>query len=222
MCRASWQGYSYQWNDAGTEADLLENLVDSSFKEWTLGDRVHKHTYPARDECNQCHALAAGGVLGFGAAQLNRNFDYAGTVDNQIRALAHAGVFGDAFVLPPLEALPRLPRPSDAAHSTEARVRSYFHSNCSHCHRQDGRWPVIDFRYDTPLVAAGEPNANICNELVPGNAEASKLYVKDSVRESNLPPGFTGKPMPPLATLLPDTRQLPILKDWIDKMTSCP
>jgi hypothetical protein len=221
-CRSSWQGYSYRWNDAGTDADLLENETDSSFKDWKLGETVHKHTYPARDECNQCHALAAGGVLGFQTRQLRRNFDYGGVVDDQLRALAHAGVFGDGFALPSPDTLPRLPRPSDPAHSLTERVRSYFHANCSHCHRQDGRWPVIDFRYDVPLVAAGEPNANICNELVPGSAATSKLFVKDSVRDSNLPPGFTGRPMPPLATLVPDLRQLPVLEAWIDGMKSCP
>ena len=27
-CRASWQGYSYQWNDAGDEATLLDNTSE--------------------------------------------------------------------------------------------------------------------------------------------------------------------------------------------------
>jgi hypothetical protein len=222
MCRSSWQGYSYQWDDAGTEARLLTNESDSVFKDWSIAGRVHKHGYPARDECNQCHALAAGGVLGLQTAQFNRNFDYGGVPDNQLRTLSHIGLFGSSFATTPIDALPRFPTPNDASYTTTERVRSYFHSNCSHCHRSDGRWPVVDFRYDTPLVAATEPNANICNELVPGNAEKSNLFIKDTVRESNLPPGFVGKPMPPVATLLPDTRQIPVLKAWIDGMKSCP
>jgi hypothetical protein len=221
-CRAAWQGYSYQWNDAGTEASLLDNETDEVFKEWTIGTQVIKHGYPARDQCTQCHALAAGGTLGLQTPQMNRTLDYGAVVDNQLRALEHVGVFGRGSALPPLDKLFRFPTPTDPAFSTDERMRSYFHSNCSHCHRSDGRWPVIEFRYDAALVAATEPNANICNELVPGNAEMSKLYIKASVREPNLPPGFTGKPMPPVATLVADARQLPVLKAWIDQMKSCP
>jgi hypothetical protein len=177
---------------------------------------------------------------------MNRNFDYGGIVDNQLRALAHAGAFGDGssmdggvsedsgsstdggvppnggFPLPPLDSLPRLPTPGDVAYTVTERVRSYFHTNCSHCHRPDGRWPIIDFIYDSPLVSAKAPNANICNELVPGDAESSRIFIKDSARPGKLPPDFFGLPMPPLATLIPDQRQLPTIKAWINEMSTCP
>ena len=267
LCRAAWEGYSYQWNDAGTEGTLLDNGNVTLFKDWPTSVGTHRHSYPGRDECRQCHVVAAGGILGLQTGQLNRNFDYGDVVDNQLRAWEHAGLFGNGgdgsdagadagadgavdagsndeggtdggvdaggsdgrggadggrrpmFVV---DTLPRLPTPYDAAHTNAERVRSYFHSNCSHCHRPDGRWPVIDFLYDAALVGANEPNANICNELVPGNAAASFLYIKDAVREGTLPPDFTGLPMPPLATLIPDKRQLPTLKTWIDEMKTCP
>jgi hypothetical protein len=35
-------------------------------------------------------------------------------------------------------------------------------------------------------------------------------------------PSTGGLPMPPLATLVPDQRQLPTLKAWIDEMKTCP
>jgi hypothetical protein len=281
LCRSAWEGYSYQWNDAGTEATLLANGIETLFKDWPSGAALHRHSYPGRDECRQCHANAAGGVLGLQTSQMNRNFDYGGVVDNQLRALAHIGAFGSGsspdggvpdggvstdaqaptdgastdvstdggastdaastdgastdaastdggatggsdFPFGSLATLPRLPMPGDPASSDNERVRSYFHTNCSHCHRPDGRWPVIDFLYDAPLVSEQEPNANICNELVPGNADVSRLYIKDATRSDNLPPDFVGAPMPPLATLVADRRQLPVLKRWINEMKSCP
>jgi hypothetical protein len=268
-CRAAWEGYSYQWNDAGTEATLLDNESSSVFKDWPSGQIKHRHGYPGRSECNQCHVNVAGGVLGLQTAQFNRNFDYGGVVDNQIRAMRHAGLFGgqgdggtdggsdaaspDDGSAPPLDggvadasssdggvadalidgahpdggsSVPsgwlRLPAPSDPGYTTNERIRSYFHTNCSHCHRPEGRWPVIDFLYDAKLRAETDPDSNICTELVPGDAAKSRLYIKDSAREGNLPPDMFGTPMPPLATLIADERQLVVLRNWINGMKSCP
>jgi hypothetical protein len=259
-CKAAWEGYSYQWNDIGSEATLLDNEPETVFKEWPTGSTLHRHGYPGRIECRQCHVNAAGFVLGLQTGQMNRNFDYGDTVDNQIRAWMHAGMFrsetdggtgadgrpddagtnggpsdangaSDAGASDanggtggggPTVKLQRFPVPGDPAYTNTERVRSYFHANCSHCHRPDGRWPVIDFLYDAPLVGENEGNANICNELVPGNASQSRIYIKDSVREGNLPPDFFGDPMPPLATWVVDERQVPTLRNWINEMKSCP
>ena len=93
-CLMPWQGYSFKWNADGTEAVLLENAVDEEFHDWPFANGTHRHTYPGRAQCTHCHLLAAGGTLGFQTAQLNRNFNYGGVVDNQLRALQHAGVLG--------------------------------------------------------------------------------------------------------------------------------
>lgn len=223
-CRAAWQGYSYRWNAAGDEAQLLDNDTETLFVAWPVQEGTHTHGYPGRSECTRCHALAAGGSLGLRTHQLNRNHRYPDTVDNQLRALSHAGLFGDTFTPDDLGKQARLPTPSDPAFEIEERVRGYFDANCSHCHRPSARWPVIDFRYEAPLVADDGSGmvGNICDMIVPGDASASLLYQKDLARPDNLPEGFTGDPMPPLGTLLPDTRQLAIIKRWIDAMTSCP
>jgi hypothetical protein len=224
-CVSAWQGYSYRWNDAGTEGELLENLDQTLFTDWTLDSGTHRHGYPGRDECNQCHANVAGGALGLRTAQLNRAFDYSavladGAVENQLRALERAGMFSSALPEAPA-LLPRLPTPADAAFSVVDRARSYLHANCSHCHRSDGRWPVADLRFEAPLVAASETNTNICNKLVPGDAESSRLYIKTKIRDP-LPAGFNGRPMPPLASLVADERQLVVTAAWINGMTTCP
>ena len=223
-CRASWQGYSYQWNATGDEATLLDNNSESVVASWPVAGGMHKHTYPGRDECTRCHALSAGGALGLRTQQLNRNHRYGEVVDHQLRALSHAGLFGATQPPADMSALFRLPTPADASYDLDARVRGYFDANCAHCHSPTSRWPVVDLRFDAPLRAddGTGTTGNICNMLVPGSAAASILYVKLEAVPGAVPEGFPGDTMPPIARLLPDKAQLPRIKAWIDGMTSCP
>ncbi|MDD9934738.1 MAG: Ig-like domain-containing protein [Myxococcales bacterium] len=221
-CRAAWEGYSYQWSEDGSGAQLLDNDLETFYADWAVDGGSHSHGYPGRSECTRCHALAAGGSLGLTTAQLNRNQRYGEVIDHQLLALARAGVFGDSFGDAELSERARLPRSADPAFSDEARTRAYVDANCASCHRPGGRWPVIDYRYDAPLLDASAGVENICDLLVPGDSVASLMYIKDAVRFPDLPPGFSGDPMPPLGTLLPDTRQLEVTARWIDNMSSCP
>jgi mono/diheme cytochrome c family protein len=239
-CAATWQGYSYQWRPDFREADLLENGRRAVYVDWPVGDAgagnagVHSHGYPGREECGQCHVDLAGGVLGLTPAQLNRSFDYGnavgtGAVENQLRALSRLGLVDPPLpadqlsaTAPQPVATQRLPSPADAAFSLTERVRAYHHANCANCHLPEGRAPAIDFRYGAPLVAASAANRNICDRLIPGNAAESDIYVRAAARPPELPPGFTGLFMPPIASLLPDVRQLALTAAWIDGMTSCP
>lgn len=213
-CATPWQGYTYEWNAAGTEGTLLDGLDEYS-RSWMVTDAgaevSHVHLYPSRAQCELCHNEPAGRMLGLQAKQLNKAHDYGHTIDNQLRAWLEAGLLtGSAVPTGPLEAEPRLPRPADVGRSLEERARSYFHSNCSHCHRAGGTNVAVDFRYEAPAVAEG----NICNLLEPGDHEQSRIWQRDSTRDA--------LQMPPLATVLPDTRQLAITAAWIDSMVTCP
>src|SRR5262249_26771141 len=57
-------------------------------------DGVHKQTwhYPSRSECMVCHSRAANWVLGLSSVQMNKEQDYGGVRDNQLRVLERAGV----------------------------------------------------------------------------------------------------------------------------------
>lgn len=223
-CRASWQGYSYQWNSTADEATLLTNNQDTVLVDWPIAGGMHKHSYPGRDECTRCHALSAGGALGPRTQQLNRNHRYGDVVDNQLRALFHAGLFGATPPPADFNSLTRLPTPADPSYDLNARVRGYFDANCSHCHSPTSRWPVIDLRYDAMARAddGSGMTGNICNMIVLGSAEASILYVKLKAVPGAVPEGFPGDTMPPIGRLLPDDAQLPRIKTWIERMTTCP
>ena len=95
-----WVGYSYLWNEAQTEATLVEaSGADREFvvrvpKSAQSPDGVRKQTwhYPSRAECMACHSRAANFVLGLTTLQMNREHDYGKVRDNQLRVLEHLGM----------------------------------------------------------------------------------------------------------------------------------
>jgi hypothetical protein len=92
-----WVGYSYEWNDEQTDAVLVESAGHDRQFEITdarapNGRRTQTWHYPSRAECMVCHSQSAKQVIGITTAQLNRDHDYDGVRDNQLRALAHAGI----------------------------------------------------------------------------------------------------------------------------------
>lgn len=93
-----WVGYSYEWNQEGTDATLVAREgIDRDFeiRDPTAATGVRKQTwhYPSRTECMVCHSRAANFVLGLQTPQMNRDHDYDGIVDNQLRAFERAGLF---------------------------------------------------------------------------------------------------------------------------------
>lgn len=95
-----WVGYSYAWNDEQTDATLVEAAgADREFtvrvprsREFPEGVRPQAWHFPSRAECMVCHSRAANYVLGLTTSQLNREHDYGGVKDNQLRVLEHLGV----------------------------------------------------------------------------------------------------------------------------------
>src|SRR5690606_21451557 len=112
-----WAGYTYVWNQAGTEATLAgpseTHLLD---RDWTA---------PSRGQCLQCHTAAAGFTLGPETAQLNRDFTYpsSGITANQIDTFNAIGLFADA-VTQSANTLPRLANPASPGSDPEAAARA--------------------------------------------------------------------------------------------------
>jgi mono/diheme cytochrome c family protein len=88
-----WFGYSYRWNDAGTDAELLPaaGADQTSAIRTPAGVREQVWHYPSRAECMVCHSRAANFVLGLCTPQMNTAHDYGTGTDNQLRALEHVG-----------------------------------------------------------------------------------------------------------------------------------
>jgi uncharacterized repeat protein (TIGR03806 family) len=162
-----WYGYSYLWNDDGTDATLIDAKgLDKEFTVKTAaGERKQVWHYPSRAECMVCHSRAQNYVLGLCELQMNKTHTYpSGRTDNQIREFEHLGMLkadwyadvkgripADAQPLPdqrapkPTTLLTRAPTltkalvdPFDKSQPLEARARSWLHANCSSCHVEAG------------------------------------------------------------------------------------
>jgi uncharacterized repeat protein (TIGR03806 family) len=212
----AWAGYSYEWNDAGTDAVLLP-----SSKTKPIGDR--SWYFPARSECLLCHTAAAGRTLGLEIAQLNGDLTYpTGRLSNQLATLEHIGLF-DAPLGHSPALLDRLP-PASSAAPLDARARAYLHANCSICHRPQGTGQSnADLRYATPLAQVGVcnvapqegdlgvPGARLVVPGMPGQSIVSlRMHALDAKR------------MPPVASTLVDPDGTALVDSWIAALTGCP
>jgi len=217
----SWDGFSYMWNAAGSDAVLLEgahtatfNIVDPTAPD---GVRQQQHYFPSRADCNTCHTPAAGFVLGVRTAQLNGDHDYGGTIDNQLRTLNHIGLFntdiGENYA-----DFSRLPDPFDERLPLELRARSYLDANCSQCHRPGGSGRSnMDLRFSTPLAQThtldtppvyGDLDTIDAQRIQPGDANLSVLYLRMLALDH--------RRMPPLATARVDLQGTALIRRWIN------
>ncbi len=82
---AEWAGYTYAWNAAQTDADLVPDAGRDDADVLGTGKRWH---YPSRSECMMCHTRAANYVLGVCTSQINR--EVAGR--NQLQEMERLGL----------------------------------------------------------------------------------------------------------------------------------
>lgn len=214
-----WHGYSYQWNQSGTEAYLLNASVTKTFDLTRDGRSMALDwSYPSRAQCRACHTDASGSVLGASTGQLERMGTYKGEAYNQIDLIDGFGLFAS----PPPARRQGFPDPFGDAPLAQ-RARSYLHANCAHCHLPDGvATSDIDIRYDTPLSDSracdedpqegdlGTPGLKLID---PGNAQNSSLYRRMIVRDEN--------GMPSLASTIVHQDAALLVGAWIDDLDGC-
>jgi uncharacterized repeat protein (TIGR03806 family) len=211
-----WAGYSYEWNDAQTDAT---RVVGGKEAPKGLAD---DWIFPSESECLTCHTAAAGRSLGIETAQLNGNFAYPapGRTANQLVTHSAIGTITPAINQDPAT-LPALPDPFGSA-ALNDRARAYLHTNCSQCHRPSGGTPVnLDLRFTTPLSQTNACDATPTNPLgianarviAPGEAGRSTVPARMNRRDGNA--------MPPLGSNTVDQNGVTLITSWINALTSC-
>lgn len=202
-----WHAYSYRWNDAQTDAELVEAGGDSV--EWTVEDsaapdgrRRIPWRFHARAECLKCHNDDSGRVLGFIPWNL------------ETPRLREAKLVSDTFIQG--EAGHRLVDPSDENAPLDLRARSWLHANCAHCHRfQGGGSGAFRVNIEVPAektLLATKPmqggfGLHDPQVLAPGAPERSTLFLR--IAKSG--PGR----MPQLGSSQPDPTGMRVVWDWI-------
>ena len=214
--QGEWAGYSYRWNDDQSDATLVGKDGDEAVLPPLAGGSGQRWRFPSRAECMSCHSRAAGFVLGVTGSQLNREHDYGGVRDNQLRALDHIGLFSRALPKPPRE-LDALVDPRNESVALEARARSYLQVNCSVCHVEAGGGnSTMELGLSTPrekmrLIGARPQHDNfgIADAMLvaPGDPGRSVLVHRLSRRGRGQ--------MPPLVSNRVDDRGVALLHEWI-------
>ncbi|MEE4383194.1 MAG: PQQ-dependent sugar dehydrogenase [Pseudomonadales bacterium] len=212
-----WLGFTYRWNDAGTDAFLLAAGETDTFTvtEADGSTRTQRYDYPSRTDCLRCHTEVAGRTLGLETRQLNRDFDYALATDNQLRALNHAGWFDtDIGSADRYGAWPAL---DDPTVPVAERARAWLAANCASCHQPGGPTPTaLDLRFDTALDATGMLAAPSSGSLGiadarivdPGSPATSVLL--ERIRR------LDDTRMPPLSSHVVDETGVTLVEAWIE------
>ncbi len=222
-----WDGFSYEWNQAGTEANLLTDAKDVTFtitdSDAPGGQYDQVYHYPSRNECLTCHVPESGYVLGFKTSQLNKNHDYGEVTDNQLRTLNHINLFTED-IGEDYSNWPQRVDVNDETQDISDRARSYLDANCAFCHQPNssGR-SNMDLRFATSLEEMmlvdeipdfGDLGAANAARVKPGSPEESILYLRMMALNENR--------MPPIATSLVDEQAAQVIADWINDLDSYP
>ncbi|MDZ4405209.1 PQQ-dependent sugar dehydrogenase [Prosthecobacter sp.] len=196
----TWNGYSYRWNDAGTDAELAgvdgeEFIIDK--QPW----RIH-----GRAECARCHNNWSGFALGFQPDQL---VNISGKKPEEAAELFN-GPFTERLKN-------RLVSSHDKQADLETKARSWLHANCAHCHRRHGGGSVqLMVNADLPTAETmmlnekpvrGDLGLADARVISPGKPEQSVLLARIA-RSGN---GH----MPMIGAREVDPHGFRVLWDWI-------
>lgn len=213
-------GLTYQWNEEGTEAFLLER---DDFKNFDVieGNTAFTQTwdFPSRAQCMTCHNPNANFILGLKTHQLNGDLYYP-TLNqsrNQLEYLNELGVFNHDIGY--AAQYPRAFAIDDQAIQLELRIRSYLDANCASCHRPNGITELsMDLRFSPNLTdlnlinASTQSHSSAPNRKIvqAGYHEASELWIRDASHQENR--------MPPIGRNIVDQVYIDALAEWIDNM----
>jgi uncharacterized repeat protein (TIGR03806 family) len=221
---SGWIFANYIWNDEQTEAffDLGGSNVDIS---WTHNGTAMATNYriPSESECFTCHNNdEVVFPIGVKPQNLNVNYGYPEGSKNQLSKLIAFGYLENN--LP--ENIVSTVDFNDTTKPLDLRARSYFDSNCAHCHQDGGHAEFYALRFPFNQTE-NQTNMGVCvgyNHFVPGfsgrlvapgDISSSMVYYRLTTDEFNLM-------MPQLGRTVPHEEGIALVGAWISSLTDCP
>lgn len=221
--QGEWLFFNYVWNEEQTEAvyDMEGSYVPIT---WMQDGQVKEVNYriPNGAECLSCHNIAEVPLpIGTKPQNLNKDFDYADGIQNQLHKLKDFGYLTD---FPNQIQTVRDYR--DTSENLELRVRSYLDINCAHCHSEEGfcnyRAPRFAFSMTSEPENLGiciEPDENITpwvdgsptHIIKPGNHAESSLYYRINTTLENIRMPLRGR------TVIHE-EGVQMITQWIDSL----
>jgi putative heme-binding domain-containing protein len=210
----TWNAYTYRWNAAGTDAELVP--AEGANETFTVtnasapgGWREIPWRFAGRAECLRCHNAWAGETLSFNWFQLNTPGE-----KSELKSLEELGLLKVKKATGPL---PRLTNPYDTSRPLAERARSWLHVNCSACHRNGAGGDVPSwFNYDNPIVKSraydakpvrGDFSLVGARVIAPGDPYRSTLFYRISTEASGR--------MPHIGSKVVDDGGVLVVRDWI-------
>ncbi|MDF1754123.1 MAG: PQQ-dependent sugar dehydrogenase [Verrucomicrobiales bacterium] len=211
----AWNGYSYLWNDKGTDALLVgpEGAeVDVDSRHWHGGS---KYRVPSRAECMRCHTSWNQFTAAFEPMQLSGFSRFPKQSPEKIAT--ELGITDSNFFLK-----------NQSGHLSNSRkgapldkkARSWLHANCAHCHRRNGGGSApleVNFERSTvesqmlwEMPTRGDFGLSDARIVVPGQPWRSVL----NYRISSVGSGH----MPPLGSREVDKSAAALLWKWVAEM----
>ncbi len=232
LADGKWRFAAYIWNETGTDATLApsDGVPALAAPDAPLG----RYAVPSESDCRACHEGAAVPVLGFSALQLSSDRDplaphAEARADLDLHGLASRGLIRN---VPPalLSTPPRIAVSSPA----ERASLGYLHSNCAHCHNDNGAPAPVDLTLAQSVIPRAGSAERVLSSLIdarsrfrghglsedapliaPGRPDASVLVAR--IRSRN-----PQTQMPPLGTQLPDAEAIALIERWIAERSHTP
>lgn len=223
---SEWIFANYIWDETQEEAVL--NTTGNGYNvpvDWMENGEVKSVSYriPSEMECFICHkSFDAIIPIAPKPQNLNSIYNYADGMENQLQKWEEMGYLSSSGIPANIKTVPNW---KDLSQGLRTRVRSYFDMNCAHCHTYGGHCGARSLRLayyqsdeDYNLGICVEPDLQIpgydgAKLITPGNADHSILYFRmaTTLEEYRMP--MNGR------TLM-DEEFVPVLKEWINSLTT--
>ncbi|WP_299122612.1 FG-GAP-like repeat-containing protein [uncultured Winogradskyella sp.] len=211
---------TYKWNNAQTDATLLNAAVDEDV---VVNGQTQSWHYPSRNECASCHFPQNGSVLGPKTRHLNKAILYpsSGITMNQLVNFSELGLITETITSGNVSTYSAVAAKNDLSASIEDRARSYIDVNCASCHNPTvDNIAMFDARYTTPIENQNIIYGDIVYDQGLSNPKVIiPQDVLNSMAHFRMNSTQNGVEMPPIAKDVVDTAGVQLIEDWINSLT---